>query len=152
MTDLRPRVLVVEDHPQMRNRIITMMSDSTHVVGAVADGREAVRAVAVSNPDVVLLDVSLPGRSGFEVARELRRRGSTVPIVFLSAYEEAGLEQAAAAAGGNAYVVKFRMGDAVQVVLNLTERTRQAFERFDRPPVRDAGFSRAYPCAAGGKR
>ena len=70
------------------------------------DGPAALEAVRALRPDVVVLDISMPGMSGLEVAGRLRRAGSTVPIVFLTIHDDEELVLATQAAGGIGYVVK----------------------------------------------
>ena len=117
MTSERPRVLVVDDHPLVRDRIAAGLSHVCDVVGSVGDGRAALAAVEALKPSVVVLDLSLPGMSGLDIATHLRQAGSRVRIVFLSAYDDDELERAALTAGGNAYVVKSRLQDLAAAVL-----------------------------------
>ena len=115
----RPRVLLVEDHALIRSRVTAILSPTCEIVGAVADGASALREIGILAPDIVVLDVSLPDMSGLDVAGRLRRAGHTVPIVFLSAYDDDELQRAARAAGGNRYVVKSQLLDLAATVLEL---------------------------------
>lgn len=95
------RVLVADDHPVVRNGLCSMLSQAGDiaVVGEAATGPEAIRAVREERPDVLLLDIELPEKSGIEVARELRN--SPVRILALSSYDDpeyaAGLLESGAA-------------------------------------------------------
>jgi DNA-binding NarL/FixJ family response regulator len=125
MTDrARPRVLVVEDHPLIREGVAAVLAGVCEIVGTVADGRAALAAVNALQPTVVVLDLSLPGMNGLEVATHLRDAGSNVRIVFLSVYDDEELTRAAIAAGGNAYVVKSRLQDLAMAVLETTNVER----------------------------
>lgn len=82
-----PRVLLVDDNDVMLERAAATLSRECEIVGAVKDGPAALDAVRDLRPDVVVLDLSMPGMSGLEVAGRLRRGGSTVPIVFLTIHD-----------------------------------------------------------------
>jgi len=84
-TDDARHVLVIEDEPQMRSMLADNLEFEGYRVTAVASGEEALQAVAARHYALLLVDVMLPGISGFEVCRQLRARGSHVPIVMLTA-------------------------------------------------------------------
>jgi DNA-binding NarL/FixJ family response regulator len=102
-------VLLVDDNDGMLTRARTALKASCTVVGAVKDGPSALTAAAQFQPDVVVLDISMPGMCGFEVAQRLRQSGSTAAIVFLTVHEDEEFVQAARDAGGLGYVVKPRL-------------------------------------------
>lgn len=87
-------------------------------MGAVKDGPAALDAVRALRPDVVVLDLSMPGMSGLEVAGRLRRGGSTVPIVFLTIHDDEEIVQATQEAGGSGYVVKSLLPSDLSVAVN----------------------------------
>jgi len=105
----RPRVLLVEDNEAMLARARTVLTSSCAVVGAVMDGAAALQAACTLQPDVIVLDISMPGLSGLDVAFDLRQLGSRAAIVFLTAHEGDDFVQAAIKAGGLGYVVKSRL-------------------------------------------
>ena len=105
----RPRVLLVDDNQAILDRAVAMLSYACVIVGTVKDGPAALDAMASLRPDVLVLDISMPGMNGFEVASRLRSSGSRVPIVFLTVHDDEELVRAAQAAGGIGYVVKFRI-------------------------------------------
>jgi DNA-binding response OmpR family regulator len=78
-------VLVIEDEPQMRAMLTDNLEFEGYRVTAVASGEEALQAVASRNFALLLVDVMLPGISGFDVCQQLRARGKHVPIVVLTA-------------------------------------------------------------------
>jgi DNA-binding NarL/FixJ family response regulator len=105
----RIRVLVVDDNPAMLARAASVLTATCVVVGQVRDGVSALAAAATLVPDVVVLDISMPGMSGLDVAAGLRAAGSTAAIVFLTVHEDPELVEAAQAAGGIGYVVKSQL-------------------------------------------
>jgi two-component system, OmpR family, copper resistance phosphate regulon response regulator CusR len=82
------RILVVEDEPEAAAVLAKGLREHAFAVDTAADGRSAVEAIAVNDYDLVILDVLLPGLSGLEVCREVRRSGAAVPILMLTARGE----------------------------------------------------------------
>ena len=117
----RPRVVIADDHPGMRKAIEEVLSSSFEVVAAVADGRQAVEAAHQFDPDVVVLDISLPVLDGFGAARELVGRGTRAKLLFLSVHDADKYVADAIGAGAQGYVAKPRMAidleDAITHVL-----------------------------------
>jgi DNA-binding NarL/FixJ family response regulator len=79
------------------------------VVDAVTDGPTALRSARRHHPDVIVLDISMPGMSGLEVAARLRESGSTAAVVFCTVHVDEEFIAATKAAGGLGYVVKPRL-------------------------------------------
>ena len=82
--DIR-HVLVIEDEPQLRSMLADNLEFDGYQVTAVASGEEGLRAFAHQAFSLLLLDVMLPGISGFDVCRSLRAQGTRVPIILLTA-------------------------------------------------------------------
>lgn len=102
-------ILVVEDQDAIRRMIEALVSARGHVVVAVSSGAKALEAAATTPPDVVLLDLNLPGRyDGFEVCRRLRAAEATkdVPVVIISALDDPDSRDKAHEAGATAYFTK----------------------------------------------
>ena len=104
--DGRARVLVADDHQPLLDRVVKTLAHDFCVVATVTDGEQLVAAEAALHPDVVVVDVCMPGMSGLEAAACLRRRGSQVPVVCLTAYEDPEIIEAAWEAGALGYVTK----------------------------------------------
>lgn len=103
----RPRILIVDDAPQNLRQLSGILRGDFRVSVAVG-GREALELVATQPPDLILLDVSMPGMDGFEVCRRLKAAPATreIPVIFVSGMvEEAGLAQGCEA-GGADFIVK----------------------------------------------
>lgn len=106
----RPRVVLADDHREMLVRVTALLAAEFTVVAAVADGEALVDAEADLRPDLLVIDITMPGISGLEAAALVRRRGSQVPIVFLSVHEEPEFLFAARKAGALGYVSKVHLG------------------------------------------
>lgn len=105
----RTRVLIADDLAPVVETIRALLIDKYDVVGTAVDGRTALDASLRHKPELTILDISMPGMSGIEVATELRRRGDVSKIVFLTVHEDLDIVKACQAAGGLGYVIKVRM-------------------------------------------
>jgi two-component system invasion response regulator UvrY len=101
-------VLIVDDQPPFRDVARTLVSllQGWHVIGEAASGEEAVEAVGRSRPNVVLMDINLPGISGIEATRQIVAACPSVRVVLLSTYQADDLPADALACGAAAYVRK----------------------------------------------
>jgi two-component system, OmpR family, response regulator len=79
------RILVVEDEPKMRNLLRRALTEEGYAVDTAPDGPQALALIDVAAFDAMVLDVMLPGLDGFEVAADLRRRGTWLPVLMLTA-------------------------------------------------------------------
>lgn len=117
---LPTRVLLVDDSEAMLARARTVLSPNCVIVGAVKDGLAALEAAKKLRPDVIVLDISMPGMTGLEVAACLRQEGITAAVVFLTVHDDEEFVRAATTAGGTGYVVKMRLAS------DLTFAVREA--------------------------
>lgn len=101
-------ILIVEDHALLADGIRNLLDSQPRyrVVGAVSNGLAVYEACQRLSPDLVLLDLGLPGMDGVDVIRQLRRRWSDMRIVVVTASSEARRGSEALAAGALAYVLK----------------------------------------------
>ena len=111
------KVLLVDDSELTLARAKSVLSARFAVVGMATNGQAALEAAATLKPDVVVLDISMPGMTGFEVATRLRAAGSTAQLVFLTVHEEKELILAARNAGAIGYVVKTRMASDLELAV-----------------------------------
>jgi DNA-binding response OmpR family regulator len=88
MTSPLGRVLVVDDDPNVGDMLQDLLVEAGYVVKHALDGTEALRLVPVFEPDVVLLDLQLPGMSGVEVLDRLRRDHPTVPVIIVTGNDD----------------------------------------------------------------
>jgi two-component system, NarL family, invasion response regulator UvrY len=112
MTVQTVRVLIVDDQATFRSaaRLVVDLSDGFEVVGEAETGEDAVGMVAALEPDLVLMDVNLPGIDGLEATRRIVASGSTARVLVLSTYSQSEYEDAATAAGAVGFVTKDDFG------------------------------------------
>jgi DNA-binding response OmpR family regulator len=116
------RILVVDDDADLRDAIAFTLSGAGFAVGTAADGPAALAAIGTSRPDLVVLDVMMPGPSGIEVCRQLREDPSTasLPVILLTARTSPAFRYAGLATGANRHVLKpFDPTDLVALVREL---------------------------------
>jgi two-component system copper resistance phosphate regulon response regulator CusR len=100
------RILVVEDDPSLAALLRKWLTEHAYAVDVVADGEQALYQAFVATYDVVVLDVGLPGRSGLDVCRELRRRDHRVPVLMLTARDAVADRVAGLDSGADDYLTK----------------------------------------------
>src|SRR5688572_26461020 len=105
----KPRIVIADDHDKTRAAIANLLASDFDVVAVVADGQAAVDAAEGLNPDLIVLDISMPGVNGFEAAALIRQLPDPPWIVFATAYEDVSIVSAAAALGASAVVLKRKM-------------------------------------------
>jgi DNA-binding NarL/FixJ family response regulator len=117
------RVLVVEDFVPFRRFIVSTLASmcDLQVIGEVSDGLEAVQKAVELQPELILLDIGLPGLNGIEAARQIRSFVPESNIIFLTQESSADVAREALSLGARAYVVKMRAASelltAVEAVL-----------------------------------
>ncbi len=100
------RVLIVDDDPDIRDVVGIALRRGGFETAEAADGAAALRQVAEGAPDLLVLDVTLPGLDGTEVCRRLRQGGSRVPILFLSSRDDEVDRVVGLEIGGDDYLTK----------------------------------------------
>jgi len=119
----RPRILVADDHPDLRRRVVALLEGEFDIVATAANGKEAIERAAACEPHLAVLDISMPVLNGFDAAAEMARLPEPPQIVFLSVHEDPAYFEAARAAGGGAYVVKrFLASELLPAVRRLLDR------------------------------
>lgn len=102
------RVLIVDDHPLFRTGLESLLGtvDDINVVDAVGDGAQAIRKATELTPDVVLMDINLPGTSGLEATRQIATTAPQVAVLMLTMIEDDDSVLAAIRVGARGYVLK----------------------------------------------
>ncbi len=136
MTDLkRTTIVLADDHRIVRQGLRALLAGEAdfEVVGEADDGREALELVRRLTPDVLVLDLMMPGLNGLEVARQLPRQSPGVRVVVLSMYDDEGFVLEALANGVSGYVLKdSNSSDLIHAVREVA-----AGRRYLSPPLSD---------------
>ncbi|MCA9835322.1 MAG: response regulator transcription factor [Trueperaceae bacterium] len=121
------RLLFVEDDARIAEPVTQALSEAGYQVNWVSDGETGLSEARAGHYGVMVLDVMLPGRDGFELARSLRAEGIATPIVFLTARGELSDRVAGLDLGGDAYLVKpFELAELLATLRAVVRRGEQA--------------------------
>lgn len=124
-------ILLVDDHPLMRAGLQCMLDETSdlRVVGTAAGGAEAVEAARALRPDVVLMDLSMPGMDGLEATRRLQTLDPPPAVVVLTSTSDPALVRESFAAGACGYLLKDMPPDGLLDALRGLPRGRPAIDR-----------------------
>ena len=123
------RILLVEDEPDAARMLAKGLREHAYAVDLANDGEAAIYQTSITDYDAIVLDVMLPGTSGLHVCRELRKRGSPVPVLMLTARDSVDDRITGLDSGADDYLAKpFDFGE-------LLARLRAVIRRGLRPPV-----------------
>ena len=102
------KVLLVDDHAVVRSGLakFLLVNKDLELIGEASDGAEAVQMVALHNPDVVLMDLMMPGMDGISATREIHQKHPGVKVIALTSFSEQNMVQGALQAGASAYLQK----------------------------------------------
>lgn len=131
------RILVVDDHDVVRQgvRLILRSRPEWEICGEAESGAEALEKEKSLRPDLIILDISMPGQDGLDVATELRAKKSTAKIVVLTMHESKELASAVHAVGAVGYVIKSHAGrDLVRAIQKIVDGGQ--FFAIDPPPTK----------------
>jgi DNA-binding NarL/FixJ family response regulator len=103
------RILLADDHPGIRALVQDLLDPVFEVIGTADNGQSLVRTALRLQPDVIIMDISMPILSGIEAARQLKMSGSRAKVVFLTVHSGAEFVRACLHVGASGYVVKVRM-------------------------------------------
>jgi len=126
------RILVIEDDPSISRMVRDGLEYQGFSVECVTDGRSALATIRSFAPDLVILDLMLPGLDGFEICRHLNEGTSSTPIIILSARADSSDKVRALRLGADDYVTKpFIFDELIARVDALLRRTKPAADSFD---------------------
>jgi DNA-binding NarL/FixJ family response regulator len=113
-----PTVLIVDDHPSFRASARAILeAEGFEIAGEAEDGESAIEAVHLLHPDVVLLDVQLPGIDGFEVTRRITSNGTGPSVVLVSSRDASDFGPLVAGSGACGFVAKNELSGAAVAAL-----------------------------------
>lgn len=119
-TSAAPRIFLADDQEEMRRVVASMLKDEFQIVGSAEDGRGVLELLPTLHPDVLVLDIFMPGMNGIETALQLKESGSTTKMVFLTVHEDPDFLNAALSTGAQAYVLKAHLAtDLVPALWNV---------------------------------
>jgi DNA-binding NarL/FixJ family response regulator len=118
------RILLVDDHEPFRHFVSSMLQQQANVqiIGEADDGLQAVQQAQALQPDVILLDIGLPGINGIEAARQLGEVGCNARIVFLTQESSPEVVQEALNLGAWGYIIKTQAGSELLPALEAVSR------------------------------
>jgi DNA-binding NarL/FixJ family response regulator len=124
---MKYKVLLADDHALFLDalRMVLEQEPDIEVVAQVCDGMHVLQAVLQTNPDVVCMDINMPGMNGVDATRQLIAHLPALKVIGLSGHDDAYQESEMAAAGAQAYVAKCRAADEVVQVIRgmLNQKT-----------------------------
>jgi DNA-binding NarL/FixJ family response regulator len=116
---------LADDQPAMQAQVARLLGTMHDVVGAVGDGLSLLESAARLDPDVIVLDITMPGIDGFGAARSLKRAACRSRLVFLTVHEDADFAREAFALGADAYVVKSRLASDLLTAIHDSSAGRK---------------------------
>jgi DNA-binding NarL/FixJ family response regulator len=126
------QIYIIDDHPVIRAALRSLLEREPDlaVCGEAASAEQALDEAASTGPNLVLIDVSLPGMSGIELARVLRERHPALPLAMLSGHSEKSYVNQAFEAGAHGYLVKGRHEEIVPAIRQVARGKRYLSARF----------------------
>jgi DNA-binding NarL/FixJ family response regulator len=119
----QPRVLLVDDHPEVLRALRRFLKTSCDIVGEATSGHAALEVVTGLKPDVVVLDLAMPGLNGLEACRCIRQALPQTQVIILTATDDEDIRQAALDAGASALVLKhLAVRDLLNAIHNALPR------------------------------
>ena len=117
---MRPiRLVLVDDNPEVLEMLTDMLQPPHEVLGALLNGTSALQQVVRLDPDMVILDLSLPDMTGFEVVRRLKSSGTKAKVIILTVHENVDFARAAFDLDAAGYVFKSRISSDLIEAINI---------------------------------
>jgi two-component system, NarL family, invasion response regulator UvrY len=152
------KILIADDHAIVRKGLVQILADSPEaiVVDEASDGKEALAKVDGGDFDLVLLDISMPGRGGLDVLKELKNRNPRLPVLILSMHPEEHYAVRALRSGASGYLTKGSASDelvnAIRKVLSggkyvsnsLAEKLAEVLDNNTENPIHETLSNREY--------
>ncbi len=112
------RLVLADDNPEVLETLADMLQPDYVVAGALSNGTSVLQQVDELKPDVIILDISLPDMTGFDVVRQLKKRGASAKVIFLTVHENIDFVRAAFELDAAGYVFKSRISSDLVEAIN----------------------------------
>ncbi|NOZ30280.1 MAG: response regulator transcription factor [Chloroflexi bacterium] len=125
------RALIADDHIGFRQSVKRFLASTPgiEVIGEASDGEEAILKARALQPDIVLMDIQMPGTSGLEALRRIRQESPAIKVIMLTIFDERVYREEAQSRGAHGYVVKSSMAKAlipeIQRVMRLADTSEE---------------------------
>lgn len=123
------RVMIADDHPLVReglNKVLTKGTIDIAVVGEASNASELLNMLSKQSPDIVILDIAMPGRSGMDVLKDIKKFYPNLPVLMLSMHPEERFAVRALKAGASGYMTKTSISDdlvsAIRIIVQQKKR------------------------------
>lgn len=103
---IKPRILLAEDHPLVRDALLSLLDELGEVVGVVGDGQALVKAAQRLKPDIIISDISMPKLNGLDAIRALQTCAPQSKVIILTTYQEPAYSILALDAGARGFLLK----------------------------------------------
>ncbi len=115
----KKRILVVDDHPMMRQGLAQLVGAEPDlaICGEAANAEQAIDTIRVSKPDLVLADISLPGKNGLELIKDFQAIQPELPVLVISMHDESLYAERVLRAGGRGYIMKQEGGEKLMAAI-----------------------------------
>ena len=135
------RVILADDNDMVRRSLKAALAkaEDIDVVGEATDGQEAIKLAIRLQPDVVIMDITMPRLNGIQAIAQLRRLGNTTEVVILSMHKDEALVQQAFQNGASGYVVKHSSLQELLKVVRAATKRRKLFAQPSIPPTMNNG-------------
>jgi DNA-binding NarL/FixJ family response regulator len=124
------RLVVADDLSLILSAVSALLQESFDIVAMASDGPAALEAILKHEPELAVLDISMPGMSGIDVAREVKRHGTKTKIVFLTVHEDADILAMCLSEGALGYVIKVYMNNDLIPAIHAALGGRVFVSRF----------------------
>lgn len=131
----RPRILLADDHKMFAQGLETLLQDEFELLATVENGQDLVEAAIRLSPDVIVVDISMPVLNGFDAVRQLKKKGSSAKVIFLTMHAGTSLVAEAIRCGASGYVLKQSAGEEL-----ISAITQVSEGKAYLPPLREMEF------------
>jgi two-component system response regulator (stage 0 sporulation protein F) len=121
MSEEKSTILVIDDQPGIRRLLMEVLTEEGYTVYAAANGYEGIQKVKELTPDIILMDMKMPGMDGIETLRELKQINQAEKVIMMTAYGELELVNQAKGLGAFAYITK--PFDIISLCTMISQRT-----------------------------